>query len=86
MILNKFIRFISQCYETLCYECQSVCKIGDPIRSVKLVIFHALTINFALFRKHLASFVTPLTAQDTSKLTENEQTLVDESHKAVEKA
>ena len=83
MILNKFNRFIRQFYETLCYECQSVFKIGG---SVELIIFPALTINFALFRKYLESFVTPLTAQHTSKLTENEETLVDESHKAMEKA
>ena len=35
---------------------------------------------------HLARFATPLTVQDTSKLTENEKkTLVDAPHKAVEK-
>ena len=57
------------------------------MRSVELVIFPALTINFALVRKHLARSATPLTAQDTSKLTENERnTLVDAPHKAVEKA
>ena len=33
----------------------------------------SLTINFALFRKHLACFATSLTAQDKNKLTENER-------------
>ena len=33
----------------------------------------ALTIDFALFRQELARFVTPLTAHDTSKLTENQE-------------
>ena len=36
-------------------------------------IYPALTINFELFRKHLARFATPLTAQDTSKLAKNER-------------
>ena len=40
------------------------------MRSVR---FPAFTINFALFRKHFASFVTPLTAQDAGKLTENKR-------------
>ena len=39
------------------------------------LIFPALTVSCALFRKHLARFATPLTAQVTSrpKLTENER-------------
>ena len=39
----------------------------------RFVIFPALTINFALFRKQLARFPILLTAQDTSKLIENER-------------
>ena len=70
MILNKFIRFIIQIYKALCYKCRSVFKITHLMRNV---IFPALTINFALFRKHLAHFLTPLTVQDTSKLPENER-------------
>ena len=53
------------------------------MKSVQLVIFPGLTINFALFRKHLARFATPLTAQDTLR---TKETLVDAPHKAVEKA
>ena len=39
---------------------------------MRIVIFPALAINFVLFSKHLARFATPLSAQDTNKLTENE--------------
>ena len=59
MILNKFIRFISQIYKALCYKCQSVFKITRIMRSV---IFPALTINFALVRNNFARFTTSLTA------------------------
>ena len=50
-----------------------------------LVIFPALTINFALFNKHVARLATTLIAQVTSNLIQNE-TLVDAPHKAAEKA
>ena len=43
------------------------------ITEPRLIIFPALAINFEIFRKHFARFVTPLTAQNTSKLTENER-------------
>ena len=36
--------------------------------------------------KHIARFVTPLTAQDTSKSLTTKDVLVDAPHKAVEKA
>ena len=39
----------------------------------RLVLFLELTISFVVFRKHLARFATPLTAQDKSKLAENER-------------
>ena len=39
----------------------------------RVVLFLELTISFVAFRKHLARFATPLTAQDKSKLTENER-------------
>ena len=83
MIVNKFIQFISRTYKGLCYKCQSVFKITHLIRSV---ILPALIINFELFRKHLACFATPRTAQDTSKSLRMKETLVDAPHKAVEKA
>ena len=70
MILNKCIRFITQTYKALCYKCRRVFKITHLMRSV---IFLALPINFALFRKHLARFPTPITAQETNKLTENKR-------------
>ena len=36
----------------------------------KLAKSPAQTINFALYKKYLARFATPLNGQDTSKLTE----------------
>ena len=47
--------------------------IYGSLAEPRFVIFSALTINFALFRKHLACFATLLTAQDTSKHTEKER-------------
>ena len=47
-------------------------NLHGSLAKPRLVIFPAFTINFTLFRNHLARFATPLTAQDTSKLTENE--------------
>ena len=74
MILNKCIWFISQIYKALCYECQSAFKIP------------ALTINFALYRKHPARFATAFNAQDTSEsLRTKKKTLVDAPHKVVKK-
>ena len=49
MILNTFIRFISQIYKVLCYKYQSVFKITHLMRSLELVIFPALTIQFCTF-------------------------------------
>ena len=43
------------------------------ISLASIVKFPALTINFALFREHLARFATTLTGQDTNKFTENER-------------
>ena len=71
MILDKFIRFINLIYKALRYKCRRVFKITRLMRRV--TFFLALAINFALFRKHLTRFTTPLTAQDASKLTENER-------------
>ena len=59
-------------------------KFIQFISQAKIHIFW-IHHQFCAFRKHFACFATLLNAQDTSKLTEKE-TLVDASHKAVEKA
>ena len=71
MILNKLCRLLAR-FTKRCVTNDKAFKIP------------ALTINFALFGKNLASFATPLTAQDTSKSLRTKETLIDAPQKAVE--
>ena len=52
----------------------------------RLVMYPVLTINFTHFRKYLARFATPFTAQYTTKFAENERNIADAPHKTMKKA